>query len=63
MAVTDDDKNLPLHDEAQARANWRGGETIIGNGDAQGLPASEIDPAAEQHKAARTPGVGPGPPD
>jgi hypothetical protein len=41
------DRNLPLHDEAKARAKWRGNETILDKGgqDDSG-PASEIDNAA-----------------
>lgn len=38
---------LPLHDEAMARAKWRGGETLLRSGkDETGLPASEADDAA-----------------
>jgi hypothetical protein len=25
-----DDRDLPLHDEAEARSKWRGGETVLG---------------------------------
>ena len=46
MDEPDDDK-LPLHDEAEARSDWRGGETIIDRGSqTEGLPASEVDNAA-----------------
>ncbi|HYG46655.1 MAG TPA: hypothetical protein VD846_01825 [Allosphingosinicella sp.] len=40
----EDDRALPLHDEAMARSKWRGGETIIdkGGGGTSG-PASEMD--------------------
>lgn len=41
-----DEPDLPLHAEAKARAGWRGGETILAKGAAQGLPASEVDDAA-----------------
>lgn len=43
----DQDDDLPLHDEAEARAKWRGEETMIGKGDESvALPASEVDNAA-----------------
>ena len=43
----DSDRDLPLHAEAKARADWRGGETILARGRKQGgLPASEVDDAA-----------------
>ncbi|MGZ8285188.1 MAG: hypothetical protein ACXW27_03370 [Allosphingosinicella sp.] len=43
----DDDRDLPLHDEAKARSKWRGGETILGkDGRDDSGPASEIDDAA-----------------
>ena len=46
----DEDEDLPLHDEAKARAKWRGGETLIEGGkDDVGLPASEVDNAALKH--------------
>lgn len=46
MDETEDEK-LPLHDEAKARGDWRGGETIIERGGQNGgLPASEVDDAA-----------------
>jgi len=45
--MADDDKDLPLHDEAQAREKWRGGNTIIGKGEDGALPASEVDHAAQ----------------
>jgi hypothetical protein len=42
----EDDRDLPLHDEAKARAKWRGGETIIDKGsDGASGPASEVDNA------------------
>jgi hypothetical protein len=41
------DHDLPLHDEAKARAEWRGGETILEKGDGNAGPASEIDDAAQ----------------
>ena len=42
----DEDEDLPLHDEAKARAKWRGGETLMeGGSDDVGLPASEVDNA------------------
>ena len=40
-----EDGDLPLHDEAKARGKWRGGETLIGEGEDSGLPASEVDHA------------------
>ena len=44
----EDDRDLPLHDEAMARPKWRGGETIIGrDGDSASGPASEIDDAGQ----------------
>lgn len=42
----EDDRDLPLHDEAEARPGWRGGETFIDTGDGGSGPASEIDDAA-----------------
>ena len=46
MDETEDEK-LPLHDEAMARSDWRGGETILERGgQSGGLPASEVDNAA-----------------
>ena len=39
------DQNLPLHDEAKARNKWRGGETILEEGENLRLPASEVDDA------------------
>lgn len=42
----EDERNLPLHDEAQARSKWRGGETFVEGEDADSGPASEIDNAA-----------------
>ncbi|HEX9947961.1 MAG TPA: hypothetical protein VGA98_10510 [Allosphingosinicella sp.] len=42
----EDDRDLPLHDEAKARFKWRDGETIIDKGSAGGSgPASEVDNA------------------
>ena len=42
----DSKDKLPLHDEAMARAKWRGGETLLKRGkDETGLPASEADDA------------------
>lgn len=38
----EDDRDLPLHDEAEARSKWRGGETIL-DGDGASGPASEVD--------------------
>ena len=41
------DRDLPLHDEAKARAEWRGDETILHkDGEDDAGPASEIDKAA-----------------
>ena len=37
--------NLPLHDEAKAREKWRGGETLLDEGEESSLPASEVDRA------------------
>lgn len=45
------DRNLPLHDEAKARAKWRGDETILENGGDDAGPASEIDNAAQGGEA------------
>lgn len=42
----EDERNLPLHDEAEARSKWRGGETFVDGEDADSGPASEIDNAA-----------------
>lgn len=39
------DEKLPLHDEAKSREKWRGGETLIEEGEDLGLPASEVDHA------------------
>lgn len=60
-----DDKDLPLHDEAMARDKWRGGETIVGKGDDDGLPASEVDNAAsaDPTDGAAVPRVDLRPPD
>ena len=38
-------RDLPLHDEAEAREKWRGGETRLKGGDEANLPASEADDA------------------
>ena len=71
MDRKEDDK-LPLHDEAEAREKWRGGETILDRGSkAGGLPASEVDDAATPDEgsdgsdaASRTaPWTGLSPPD
>ncbi len=65
----DQNDDLPLHDEAKARAKWRGEETMIGKGDESvALPASEVDNAAAVSNAGQplTPDrLGPGlrPPD
>lgn len=59
-----EEEKLPLHDEAQARAKWRGGETIIGKGEASELPASEVDHAVQRDEAApEAPRVDLRPPD
>lgn len=44
----EDDRDLPLHDEAKARSKWRDGETILDR-DESGTagPASEVDDAAQ----------------
>jgi hypothetical protein len=44
--MSEDDRDLPLHDEAMARSKWRGGETILKRDrtDDSG-PASEVDNA------------------
>lgn len=45
--MAEEPKDLPLHDEAEARRKWRGGETILNRGADEGdLPASEVDDAA-----------------
>ena len=42
------DRDLPLHDEAKARAKWRGDETILKEGDQGGAGGtSETDDAAQ----------------
>lgn len=44
----EDDRDLPLHDEAKARSKWRGGETILDRDESGASgPASEIDNAAQ----------------
>ena len=44
----DKDAGLPLHEEAKARRQWRGGETILDKkGRGNSGPASEIDDAAQ----------------
>ncbi|HEX8379943.1 MAG TPA: hypothetical protein VF619_05280 [Allosphingosinicella sp.] len=44
----EEDRGLPLHDEAKARSKWRGGETIIEEGgDGSSGPASEVDNAGK----------------
>ncbi len=56
----DDERNLPLHDEAAAREKWRGGETLLDKGHERlGLPASEVDDAAASEGEA-APGSAPG---
>jgi hypothetical protein len=48
----DDDRDLPLHDEAEARSKWRGGETILGREESGTAgPASEVDDAARDDGA------------
>lgn len=45
--MSEDESDLPLHDEAKARSKWRGGETLVGrDGQGDSGPASEIDDAA-----------------
>ena len=60
------DEDLPLHAEAKARSEWRGGETMIAkSGNKGGLPASEVDDAAAP-ETGRAGNVSPGtvpPPD
>lgn len=52
----EDDRDLPLHDEAQARSKWRGGETIIDKGgDGASGPASEIDNAGQGEAGGGSP--------
>ena len=72
MDGKEDEVELPLHDEAEAREKWRGGETILSRGSKGGdLPASEVDDAAtpdedadERGDASRaTPWTGLSPPD
>ena len=46
MTAGSDDDDLPLHEEAEARSSWRGGETHI-EGEGDSGPASEIDDAAQ----------------
>jgi hypothetical protein len=59
------DRTLPLHDEAAAREEWRGGEAMIGRGERQDLPASEVDNAAPagEREAGATPRLDLRPPD
>lgn len=45
-----DEEKLPLSDEAKARQEWRGGETIIEGGGNTSLPASEVDDAAVRER-------------
>ena len=46
--MEEEDQNLPLHAEAEAREKWRGGETLIQKGrEDLSLPASEVDNAAQ----------------
>jgi hypothetical protein len=55
IMAEEDDRNLPLHDEAQARSKWRGGETIIDKGgDGASGPASEVDNASSGDDAVGT---------
>jgi hypothetical protein len=50
----DNDRDLPLHDEAEARSKWRGGETILDEGDrGDSGPASEVDDAAQGGQGSR----------
>ena len=72
MDGKEEGETLPLHDEAEAREKWRGGETIVERGSKSGgLPASEVDDAAtpdenggEGGEASRTtPWTGLSPPD
>jgi hypothetical protein len=44
----EEDRDLPLHDEAEARSGWRDGETILDRdeGGTSG-PASEVDDDAQ----------------
>lgn len=44
----EDDRDLPLHDEAEARSKWRDGETILDRDESGASgPASEVDDAAQ----------------
>ena len=49
--MADKAKDLRLNAKAQERAKGRGGETIIAKAEEEGLPASEVDKAAEGAKA------------
>jgi hypothetical protein len=55
----EDERDLPLHDEAEARSKWRGGETFVEGEDADSGPASEIDNAAFGGNAGDNPGPDP----
>ena len=68
--IEESDADLPLHDEARARAKWRGGETILDKEESGTAgPASEIDDASEGGQQARSSGdrmlknAGQSPPD
>ena len=44
----ENDRDLPLHDEAEARSQWRGGEAVPDKGDSGDPgPASEVDETAQ----------------
>lgn len=56
--MSEDDSDLPLHDEAKARSKWRGGETLIGrDGRGDSGPASEIDNAGSGGGEGSGPGA------
>ncbi len=53
------DGDLPLHDEAKARSEWRGGETLLDKGDPGGSgPASEIDDASQDGQSPEDDALG-----
>jgi hypothetical protein len=55
----DKDDDLPLHNEARARAKWRGEERMLGKGDeGVALPASEVDNAAAADPSGGQPSAG-----
>jgi hypothetical protein len=56
-------EDLPLHDEAAARAKWRGGETIVGKRGKESLPASVDDADAGGDGDGAVPRVDLRPPD